>query len=94
MFDNCFSGLCKYPDILVFTETWLTNDNVERANIDGYTAFHTIRSDKRSGGVSIFVHNNVSVSKITELSLCTPSIESCVVSLEISSTHNLFIVAL
>ena len=35
MFDNCFSGLCKYPDILVFTETSLTNDNMERTNIDG-----------------------------------------------------------
>ena len=67
---------------------------MERANVDGYTAFHTIRSNKWSGGVSVFVNNNVTVSKITELSLCTPSIESCVVSLEISSTYNFFILAI
>ena len=42
-----------YPEVLVFSETWFKPET--QSSIQGYSAFHTIREQGRSGGVSIFV---------------------------------------
>ena len=42
----------NYPDVLNLTETWFSEDYSE--GINGYNSFHTIRKDRRSGGVSLF----------------------------------------
>ena len=53
-------------EIAVFTETWLTEDTVERLPFNGYQKFHHVRKefDSSSGGVSVFVKNNLPVTRL------------------------------
>ena len=71
-------SLYTLPDVLVVTETWLKPEdgcNFLEENYDGY---HTARSHGRSGGVSVFVGKETHVRKIDRLSVCTQTMESCV----------------
>ena len=50
--------LVRFPDVIILTETWTIGDNF--AEIEGYTGFHCNRSmEKRGGGVSVFVKNDL-----------------------------------
>ena len=71
------------PDIFVFSETW--HDLNTPVIIPGYTGFHTIR-EGRSGGVSIFKKNHISVKLAPQFCLANESIEIC--SVKISSGSN------
>lgn len=51
---------------LVFTETWLKQDENQFFNIKGYSAFHSNRSTKRGGSVCIYIKNSISVTEIYE----------------------------
>ena len=42
-------------DVLILSETWLNDSTVSLCNLEGYNAFHSIRSSRTCGGVSIFV---------------------------------------
>ncbi|XP_050560500.1 uncharacterized protein LOC126912434 [Spodoptera frugiperda] len=45
---------------LVLTETWIKSDEEgKRFQIPGYTHYYNYRTDKRGGGVSIFIKNNL-----------------------------------
>jgi len=70
------SKLPILPDILVLTETWFSPEYV--GNIDGYDGHHVYRSDRRGGGVSVYVkriHVSVVVPQFSylksDLELCT-----------------------
>ena len=61
---NCDEYFCmyhsedNYPDIMIFTETWLTENTA--VNIPGYEAFHVVRKGSgRGGGVSVFVRSTL-----------------------------------
>ena len=41
------------------SETWLNNNNSHLYSIDGYTNVHQVRNDKRGGGVSLFIDQDV-----------------------------------
>ena len=53
-----FNSMNLFPDILVFTETWLRSENIQFSN--GCNGYHTIRSIRRSGGVSLYVKDYIS----------------------------------
>ena len=57
------SSMITQPQVLVLTETWLTDENRALANIVGYKGFHTIRGT-RGGGVSIYIHDCLSLIHI------------------------------
>lgn len=65
------------PHAVVLTETWFTNDY--QASILNYNEFHTIRSNARSGGVSIYSDNKFNSKKIEDLSYANLNIELCTV---------------
>ena len=71
MFDNC-----SFPDALIFSETWFSEDYQD--DLPGYYPFHTVRSGRRSGGVSIFIRSFTS-NLIQPLSYCNNEIEICTV---------------
>ena len=72
------SSLSYFPDIIIFTETWLNEIDVEFANLEGYNGFHTLR-DGRSGGVSVFCSKSLNCIKLDEFSYSDEIIESCCV---------------
>ena len=43
------------PDIIILSETWLTNENKEYAILNGYQSKHVIREIGCSGGISVFM---------------------------------------
>ena len=47
--------------IVVLTETWL-NSEEDWVNVPGYVAYHSIRKDRRGGGVTVLVHSSISSS--------------------------------
>ena len=49
-----------FPKV-VLTETWL-NSEEDWVNVPGYVAFHSIRKDRRGGGVTVLVHWSISSS--------------------------------
>ena len=81
-FSAFMSSLTVEPSVLVLTETWLTEVNRNYCNLDGYSAFHTIRSGgRRSGGVSIFIKEGISCKLVSEFCFSNIILESCVVEL-------------
>lgn len=47
-------------DVIVLTETWINEDNSQLCHIDGYQSFHSFRSHRQGGGVSIFIRDTLS----------------------------------
>ena len=52
-------------DIACITETWLTESSKNRVVFNGYTSFHSVRSNvqRASGGISIFVNEDFRLVK-------------------------------
>lgn len=73
------------PEIIVLTETWLTEANVACSNIEGYESYHTMRAEGRGGGVSIYFREDTSAVKIEQFCFCTITIETCVVKVRLGS---------
>ena len=78
-------------EIIILTETWFSN--IYSCNIDGYNAYHVYRSEKRGGGVSIFVRNTITSVKISDKSYVSDFIE-CVNVQVFSSLNRLTIVGI
>ena len=53
---NC---LPKQPDIIAITETWLRDSTKHMYTMDGYTAFHLVRTNREHGGISVFVKDEI-----------------------------------
>ena len=64
-----------YPEIVVCSETWFTDEYSE--TIDGYSAYHTVRTNQRSGGVSVFIKESLVSRTVSHLTYCSDSIEVC-----------------
>ena len=79
MYTNCESVLGKLdelklrvdslkPDLILLSETWLKNNTPEGLySIQGYTVHSYINEAEVRGGVSIYVHNNLTATVMTNL---------------------------
>ena len=63
-------SLNKPPDVLVMSETWLSDTSKDHCNFNGYTAYHSVRTERIGGGISIFVKSIFDSYFISELSIC------------------------
>jgi hypothetical protein len=61
MFINTLSEFKVKPAILSFTETWLTTDDANLANLPGYNLYSVERQNRVGGGVCAFVSNEFTV---------------------------------
>lgn len=68
----------SYPHIFVLTETWFSSENTQ--DLTGYTCFHTVRSARRSGGVSVFVKSSLNPNFLENFSYVDNDIEICTVA--------------
>lgn len=78
-------SLVKTPDILVFTESWLTRNNKDSIILNGYYSFNITRERKLGGGVSIYVKQSIDASLLEEYTFINSEIEICSIALKI---HN------
>ena len=93
-FDLMLSSFHNFPDILTQCETWLSLETVDFISYPGYNSYHTIRTCRRGGGVSVHINNKFSSFKINHLSYCHDCIESCVVKINLDNHSSLFIVSI
>ena len=80
-------ALWKYPDIIVLTETWVNDVNMDSFVLEGYTAYHTIRVSRWGGGVTIFCLDNFQSKLLPVLCKSTEVTESCVIEAVLSASH-------
>ena len=75
--------LCRFPDVIILTETWNSDD--KSAEIHGYKSFHCNRAaNKRGGGVSIFINNQIKAKSVKIANESKPDIEYMHVKLTFS----------
>ena len=51
-------------DIIAITETWLSENELSYFNLTHYTAFHSVRKNKRGGGVALYLRNSYDVGNL------------------------------
>ena len=83
-----FKSIDNPFNIMIFTETWLTENNKHLCNFEGYTPLHLLRPIDRhfdlktkGGGVSIFIKNNIDFKYREDLCLSTPTTECIFIEL-------------
>jgi len=72
--------LVERPSVIILTETWFTTEFT--ADLWGYDAYHTVREDRRGGGVSVYVSKCFKHKNIPQWSIISENAEYC--SVEIS----------
>ena len=83
-----FASLKKVPDVFCVSESWLTDKNINLANLDGFKGYHMIRtSDHEHGGVSCFVRNSLESEFLEEFSFVNEIIEICSVRVKLNDEY-------
>ena len=86
---NTFLDYLSYQNIIidciVLTETFLNEHNNGLYPIPGYTETHAFRSNKRGGGVSIYLKNGIYTSHEVIISTVNSHIEALATSVQIKS---------
>jgi len=72
------------PDVIVLTETWFSSDNCN-GELPGFSAQHVFRSDRRGGGVSVYIKNKYKSHLIPQWSFISENLEICSVSVTVSN---------
>jgi exonuclease III len=69
--------------VIVLTETWMTSPD-EWVPVAGYKAFHSIRSDRVGGGVTILVKDSIACESVKDLTFVQQYCEICTVKIDIN----------
>ena len=81
--------LIKYKfDVIIVSETWLESNDM--FDLEGFSAFHSIRHHKKGGGVSAFVKSYLTADAIPELTVVNDQFESIGVRIKLS--QDIFII--
>ena len=81
IFFSLLESLGSYPDIIILTETWFTNEY--KFEIPKYDGYHVVRSEKRSGGVSVYVSKSIESKILPEMTTVNDHIEICSVKIKL-----------
>ena len=71
------------PQVLILSETWFTDSF--QPPINNYIGYHTIRSERQSGGVSVYIGDSLHSRKIPQLSFINNNIEICTVEITLNN---------
>ena len=74
-------SLTSVPDVIILTETWLSELSKPYAELEGYNSYHQVREERRSGGVSIFCRQDLNVETLDHLSVCNQTIETMTINI-------------
>ena len=70
------------PHIVILSETWFKDEF--QSPITNFNDYHTVRSDRQSGGVSVYVKDTLLSRKVPELSYVNSDIEICTVEIKVN----------
>ena len=78
----CIGNLSRFPDVLVLSETWFNSENCQE--LPNYHGYHSYRTNKMGGGISIFIHEKFESKINANLNIVTEDSEFCSAELIIS----------
>jgi len=88
---SLLKNFTKLPDCVVLVETWLRPEIAAYFTINGYTAHHLFRTDKRGGGISVYVSTEFSQIRFSSTDIIDKDLELLKIELRIDCTpYNLF----
>ena len=58
-FELYLNGLNFQFPVIALSESWLTDDNFDKCGISGYASEHNIRENRRGGGVSLLIKDDI-----------------------------------
>jgi len=96
-FDNLesyLSTLTIKPQIIILTETWISNNSNNLFDIMGYDKVDIFRLKKKGGGIRIYYQHNMNIKQITDLTHLHNSIELLFIAIKINKNFNLTIGAI
>ena len=70
--------------MLVLTETWLRGPG-DWLDVPGYTTYHSIRTNRRGGGVSILVKSHLKSEALQRFTLISDVVELCSVCVTVET---------
>ena len=73
-------------DILLLTESWVTEVTCDLLNLPGYNSFHIYRNGKKGGGVTFFTNDSLNCEQIKDLSYINKDIELNTIKISNSNT--------
>ena len=80
--DSFLSLFCNnLPQVFILTESWFSPEYT--ADIPNFKAFHVTRQNRRSGGVSVFVHESLESKSYPQFSYVGDNIEICTVEVKL-----------
>ena len=77
------STVHRQPDIIILTETWISDCDAEFCNIEGYDSYHTIGG--RGRGVSVFCRDALVADILPECCFASDNINVCTVRISYMS---------
>ena len=77
-----FSTLKVEFNVVALTETWLNETNADVYGLTGYKAIHNYRKQKKGGGVSLFIEENIRYIDRDDLLHMNDYIECVLIELE------------
>ena len=88
-FLNTLKGEIK---IIALSETWIDAERGCDFHIDGYELYHTNRSNKKSGGVALFVDNTLKCKSVDFMTMAIDELMECVtVEIEMEKRSNIIV---
>jgi hypothetical protein len=76
--------------VIVLTETWLNSPD-EWVDVPGFVAYHSVRSDRVGGGVTILVNSSILSEHLSDMTVNYRSLECCSISFSVRSKKYLVI---
>ena len=76
--EDYLSSLNHKFDIIAISETWANESNEQTFTFHGYDAFHTVRKNKRGGGVALYVTQELACKLLYCKSFVVNDILECV----------------
>ena len=81
-------------DIIILTETWLSDANTNLCYLDGYDVVHSVRKAKAGGGVSMFIRDSLKFNINNNLCLNNDIFESVGITLNLNNENQLNILGI
>ena len=89
---NLVKSLNYKFDIIAISETWVSELEHNKFNINGYDVYHTNRKNKRGGGVALYVKQELACKCLYCKSLVVDDLfECCTLDILISGHRNIIV---
>lgn len=72
--------------VVILTETWL-NCSSDWLDVPGFNAYHSIRHNRRGGGVTVLVHSSLVSEQLTQFTVSQNLFEMCSVQVRVGKSY-------